>query len=149
MIQEWQRGEYIISTDVSRLDLGVIHLFLANSYWAEELPLEILQRSIQNSLVFGLYKGKEQIGFARIITDYSTFAYISDVFVLKHFRGQGLGKWLIEIITSYPELKGLRRWLLATKDAHELYTKVGFTELKNPHSFMEKWNPDVYKKTRN
>ncbi|OKH30700.1 GNAT family N-acetyltransferase, partial [Calothrix sp. HK-06] len=97
MIQEWQRGEYIISTDVSRLDLSVIHLFLANSYWAEELPLEILQRSIQNSLVFGLYKGKEQIGFARIITDYSTFAYISDVFVLE--LGCGTGKnteWLSE-----------------------------------------------------
>ncbi|MBH8554391.1 GNAT family N-acetyltransferase [Nostocaceae cyanobacterium CENA357] len=137
MIREWLQGEYSISTDVSKLDLNVIHQFLANSYWAKGLTFEVLQTSIQNSLVFGLYKGKQQIGFARLTTDYATFAYVADVFVLEPFRGQGLGKWLIETIVSYPELQGLRRWLLATQDAHELYRKFGFTELKNPDRFME------------
>ncbi len=137
MIREWLQGEYSISTDVSQLDLNVIHQFLATSYWAKGLPFEVLQISIQNSLVFGLYKGKQQIGFARLTTDYATFAYVADVFVLEPFREQGLGKWLIETIISYPELQGLRRWLLATQDAHELYRKFGFTELKNPDRFME------------
>lgn len=149
MIQEWQRGEYSISTDVNRLDLGVIHQFLATSYWAEGLPLEVLQRSIQNSLVFGIYKDKQQIGFARVVTDYSTFAYLADVFVWESFRGQGLGKWLIQTIISHPELQGLRRWLLATKDAHELYRQFGFTELLNPDRFMEKLNLNVYKQIGN
>lgn len=148
MIQEWQRNEYTISTDISRLDLYVIHQFLASSYWAQRLPLEVLQRSIQNSFVFGVYKGEQQVGFARVVTDYSTFAYLADVFILEPFRGQGLGKWLVETIISHPELQGLRRWLLATKDAHELYRQFGFTELNNPNRFMEKWNPDVYLKNR-
>ncbi|BAY60123.1 GCN5-related N-acetyltransferase [Calothrix brevissima NIES-22] len=147
MLREWQRGEYTISTDIKRLDLTVVHQFLANSYWAAGLPLEVLQRSIDNSLVFGIYKGKEQIGFARVITDYSTFAYLSDVFVLEEFRGEGLGKWLIETILAYPELQGLRRWVLATKDAHELYRKFGFTELHDKYRFMEIVNPNVYKQT--
>jgi GNAT superfamily N-acetyltransferase len=149
MIQQWQRGEYSISTDINRLDLTVIHQFLASSYWAENLPLEVLQHSIQHSLVFGMYKHKQQIGFARVITDYSTFAYLADVFVLEPFRGQGLGKWLLKTIISYPELQGLRRWLLATKDAHELYRSLGFTQLNNPDRFMEKFSPDIYKKTEN
>ncbi len=149
MIQEWQQGEYLISTDINRLDLQVIHQFLANSYWAEELPFEVLQRSLQNSLVFGVYKDKQQVGFARVVTDYSTFAYLADVFVLESFQRTGLGKWLIETIVSHPQLQGLRRWLLATKDAHELYRKVGFTELNNSYRFMEKLNPDIYKHRKN
>ena len=149
MIQEWQRSEYSISTDVNRLDLTVIHQFLANTYWAKDIPFTVLQNSIQNSLVFGLYKDKQQIGFGRVITDYSTFAYIADVFVLESFRGEGLGKWLIETIISHPELQGLRRWLLVTKDAHELYQKVSFNEIKNPSRFMEIVDLDVYKKTFN
>ena len=149
MIQEWQRSEYSISTDVNRLDLTVIHQFLANTYWAKDIPFTVLQNSIQNSLVFGLYKDKQQIGFGRVITDYSTFAYIADVFVLESFRGEGLGKWLIETIISHPELRGLRRWLLVTKDAHELYQKVSFNEIKNPSRFMEIVDLDVYKKTFN
>ena len=150
MIQEWQRSEYFISTDVNRLNLTVIiHQFLANTYWAKDIPFTVLQHSIQNSLVFGLYKDKQQIGFGRVITDYSTFAYIADVFVLESFRGEGLGKWLIETIISYPELQGLRRWLLVTKDAHKLYQKVGFNEIKNPSRFMEIVDLDVYKKTFN
>ncbi|MCP6757587.1 MAG: GNAT family N-acetyltransferase [Fischerella sp. CENA71] len=103
------------------------------------MPLEILKRSIQHSLVFGMYKSKQQVGFARVTTDYSTFAYIADVFVLKPFRGQGLGTWLIETIISYPELQGLRRWLLITKDAQNFYRLFGFTELKNSDRFLEKW----------
>ena len=149
MIQEWQRSEYSISTDVNQLDLTVIHQFLANTYWAKDIPFTVLQHSIQNSLVFGIYKDKQQIGFGRVITDYSTFAYIADVFVLESFRGEGLGKWLIETIISHPELRGLRRWLLVTKDAHELYQKVGFNEIKNPSRFMEIVDLDVYKKTFN
>jgi len=147
MIREWLQGEYSISTDVNQLDLNVIHQFLASSYWAKGLPLEVLQRSIQNSLIFGLYKSKQQIGFARLITDHATFAYVADVFILEPFREQGLGKWLMETIISYPELQGLRRWLLATKDAHELYRRFGFTELNNSDRFMEKWSPDVYQQT--
>ncbi len=138
MIREWLQGEYSISTDVSQLDLNVIHQFLVTSYWAKGLPFEVLQKSIQNSLVFGLYKGKQQIGFARLTTDYATFVYVADVFVLEPFQGQGLGKWLIETIISYPELQGLRRWLLATQDAHEFYRRFGFSELKNPARFMER-----------
>lgn len=147
MIREWQRGEYSISTDSKRLDLSVIHQFLSSSYWAKGLPMQVLQQAIQHSLVFGLYKDNQQIGFARTITDYATFAYIADVFVLEPFQGQGLGKWLVETIVSYPELQGLRRCLLATKDAHGLYQQFGFTELNNPHRFMEKSNQDVYKQT--
>ncbi len=140
MVQEWRQGEYSISTDKKQLNLNVIHQFLANSYWAKGLTMEVLQQSIEHSLVFGLYKGKQQIGFARVITDYTTFAFIADVFVLELFRGQGLGKRLIEVIVSYPELQGLRRWLLATKDAHSLYQQFGFTELDQPNRLMEKRN---------
>ena len=147
MILEWQRGEYTISTNAKRLDLSIIHQFLASSYWAEGLSLKVFKRSIQYSLVFGVYQGVQQIGFARVTTDYSTFAYVADVFILESFRGQGLGKWLIETIVSHPELQGLRRWLLATKDAQEFYRQFGFTELNNPNRFMEKWNPNVYKQT--
>jgi GNAT superfamily N-acetyltransferase len=148
MSQKWQRNEYHISTDANQIDVDVVHQFLVSSYWAKDLPLDVLQRSLRNSLIFGLYKENEQIGLARVITDYATFAYIADVFVLPHYRGQGLGKWLIETIVSHPELQGLRRWLLITKDAHELYRKFGFTELNNPARFMDKWNPDIYQQNR-
>ncbi|BCL38901.1 GNAT family N-acetyltransferase [Nostoc sp. MS1] len=148
MSYKWQRDDYHISTDVNQLDVGVVHQFLASSYWAKDLPLEVLQRSLKNSLIFGLYKENEQIGLARVITDYATFAYIADVFVLAPYRRQGLGKWLIETIVSHPELQGLRRWLLATKDAHEFYRQFGFTELNNPARFMEKWNPNIYQHNR-
>ncbi|WP_414575786.1 GNAT family N-acetyltransferase [Anabaena sp. CCY 9402-a] len=143
MLREWLQGEYSISTDINQLNLNVIHQFLSNSYWGKGLSLEVLQLSIQNSLVFGLYQGKQQIGFARLVTDYATFAYVADVFVLEPFRGQGLGKWLLKTITSHPELQGLRRWLLATQDAHELYRQFGFTELNYPNRFMEKWDAPI------
>src|SRR6266852_8197657 len=121
MTQEWRRGEYIISTDKCRLDLLVVHGFLTASYWAAGIPLEVVKKSIEHSLSFGVYKGDKQVGFARVITDYATFAWIADVFILDSFRGQGLGKWLMEAIIEHPELQGFRRWVLATKDAHDLY----------------------------
>src|SRR5438034_813391 len=115
MLHEWRRGEYVISTDRSRVDLAVVHDFLSrSSYWAQGIPLEVVARSIENSLVFGVYNGSQQVGFARVITDYATFAYIADVFILEPFRGQGLGTWLMETVVSHPELQQLRSWILAT-----------------------------------
>ncbi|HEY0004185.1 MAG TPA: GNAT family N-acetyltransferase [Pyrinomonadaceae bacterium] len=143
MVQEYQRGEYSISTDRSRLDLGVIHSFLDSSYWAAGRTLETIRRSIENSLAFGIYKGSAQVGFARVITDYATFAWLADVFVLEEHRGAGLGQWLVEVIITHPELRGLRRWVLATKDAHELYRKFGFIELKRPERWMERFDPQM------
>lgn len=139
MINEWRQGEYLISTDIGRLDIGLIHNFLANtSYWAEGRDLELVRRSIANSLNFGLYSGTQQVGFARVVTDYATFAWLADVFVLDDYRGQGLGKWLVEVIVSHPQLHGFRRWVLATRDAHELYRRFGFTELQDASRWMEK-----------
>ena len=142
MISEWQRGEYIISTDQARLDFSVIHDFLTHSsYWAVGRSLETVKRSIEHSLSFGLYQGERQIGFARVVTDYATFAWMADVFVLEEARGQGLGTWLVEVMLSHPELQGFRRWTLATKDAHEIYRKFGFSELKRPERWMERRDP--------
>ena len=145
MTQEWRRGEYIISTDKRRLDLSVIHGFLTTSYWAAGIPLEVVKKSIEHSLSFGVYNGDKQVGFARVITDYATFAYIGDVFILEDYRGQGLSKWLMQVIADYPELQGLRRWLLLTRDAHGLYKQTGFVEPKTPERYMEKVLPNVYK----
>ena len=144
MIHEWRRGQYLISTDKSRLDLTLIHSFLTTSYWAAGIPLETVRRSIEHSLSFGLYKEDQQIGYARVITDYATFAYLGDVFILEPFRGQGLSKWLMEVVVTHPELQGFRRWILLTKDAHGLYKKVGFTEVKTPERYMERFFRDVY-----
>jgi len=141
MTRELRRGEYLISTDRSRLDLGVVHDFLSTSYWAVGVPLEVVELSIENSLVFGVYEGEEQVGFARVVTDYATFAYLADVFVLESHRGRGLGKWLIEAVVSHPDLQELRRWMLATGDAHELYRKYGFAGLGRPEIFMEIHTP--------
>jgi GNAT superfamily N-acetyltransferase len=141
MSREWRRGEYFISTDATRLDLAVIHDFLSTSYWAAGVPEDVVRRSVENSLVFGVYRGEEQVGFARVVTDYATFAYLADVFVLEAHRGRGLGKWLIEIVLSHPDLRGLRRWMLATGDAHELYRKYGFAELARAETFMEIHSP--------
>ena len=146
MAQEWQRGAYLISSEKSRLNLQTIHGFLANSYWSEGIPIETVERAIEHSLTFGVYHSEQQIGFARLVTDSATFAYLADVFILESFRGQGLGVWLMEVIMAHPDVQGLRRWLLATRDAHSLYQKVGFTALRTPDSFMEKLVPDIYLK---
>jgi GNAT superfamily N-acetyltransferase len=147
MMNEWRREGYLISTDKRLLDLSVIHDFLARSYWAAGIPLEVVERSIAHSLAFGLYEEKRQIGFARVITDHATFAYLADVFILEDFRGRGLGEWLIETVMSHAELQGLRRWMLVTRDAQGLYRKSGFVDLKNPASIMEKTDPAAYSKT--
>ena len=143
---EWRREGYTISTDKARLDRAAIHGFLRDSYWAQGIPREIVNKSIRNSLCFGLYdgKGNAQVGFARVITDFSTFAYLADVFVLPSHRGQGLAVWLMEVIRAHPELQGLRRFALATRDAHGLYASFGFTPLAAPERFMERHLPGVY-----
>ncbi len=142
---ECSRDGFTISTDMSRLDVPVIHDFLANSsYWAHNVPLSTVQKSIENSLCFGIYQGDRQVGFARVITDYSTFAYLADVFILEAYRGRGLGKWLLACIVSYPELHDLRRWMLATKDAHGLYARYGFNLLATPERFMEASQPAAH-----
>ncbi len=144
MAQEWQRGAYLISTEKSRLNLQTIHGFLVSSYWSEGIPIETVTRAIEHSIIFGVYQNEQQVGFARVVTDSATFAYLADVFILDSFRGQGLGVWLMEVIMAHPDVQGLRRWLLVTKDAHSLYQKVGFTALRTPDKFMEKLVPDIY-----
>ncbi len=145
---EWQKGPYTISTDFSRFDLARVHHHLAHqAYWSPGIPFEVVARAFQNSLAFGLYQGKEQVGWARVITDRATFAYLADVYVLEAHRGAGLGQWLMEVILSHPELQGLRRWMLATRDAHALYARYGFRPLAAPERFMERHFPDAYKKS--
>jgi GNAT superfamily N-acetyltransferase len=138
---EWQRGEYLLSTDARRLDVDVIHRFLSEeSYWAPGIARELVERSIENSICFGLYEGGRQVGFARVITDRAAFAYLADVFVLPHHRGRGLGKWLIEMVLSYPDLQNLRRFFLGTADAHSLYERYGFRPI-DPARMMELRGP--------
>jgi GNAT superfamily N-acetyltransferase len=134
---EVSRDQFVISTDPARLDVDAIHAYLTRSYWAAGIPREIVQRSIQGSLCFGLYTDEEQIGLARVITDRATFAYLADVYVLEAYRGLGLAKWLMSVVVSHPDLQGLRRFMLATRDAHGLYEQYGFRVAENPHSLME------------
>ena len=142
---DWQQGEYTLSTDKARLDIMLVHWFLSEeSYWAKGISFDTVERSIENSLCFGVYYGKEQVGFARVITDYGTFAYLADVFVLPEYRGKGLSKWLVKTVINHPELQGLRRWMLATRDAHQVYAKVGFRPLTAPDRWMERHFPEVY-----
>jgi GNAT superfamily N-acetyltransferase len=145
MSSEWTRGEYTISCDRARLDLDLVHDFLSNdSYWARGRNRERVERSIENSLPFGLYKGDQQVGFARAVTDYAAFAWLADVFVLNSERGRGLGVWLVGTVIAHPELRGVRRWLLATHDAQELYRRFGFRDLKDsPLGWMEKLDPQI------
>jgi len=138
--------DYLISTDLARLDIGVIHGFLRGSYWAEGIPRCIVERAVQNSLCFGAYYRNEQIGFARVVSDYSTFAYIADVFVLAPWRGRGISKALMAEVVRHPDLQNLRRWLLGTKDAHGLYQRFGFTAPQFPERQMERADPSVYQR---
>ena len=139
---------YEISTDKVRLDVKVVFRFLSEeSYWSRGIPRDVVERSIENSLCFGVYCGDAQVGFARIVTDRATFALVADVFILEAHRGQGLSTWLMHEVMAHPDLQGLRRFLLLTSDAHSLYAKFGFTELGNARRFMEVLDPDVYRKT--
>jgi len=145
-VMEYRRGEFLISTSHERLSLDVIHGFLTDCYWANGIPREVVLRSIEHALCFGVYDGKgAQIGFARVISDFATIAYLGDVFVLETHRGRGLGKWLMECIIQHPALQNLRRWILTTRDAHGLYSQVGFAPVKAPERFMERHRPDVYR----
>jgi GNAT superfamily N-acetyltransferase len=139
-------ADYTLSDDPARLDLDVIHGFLSQSYWSPGIPRETLARALANSLCFGVYLGTTQVGFARLVTDRATFAYLADVFVLEPHRGRGLSRALMELIMAHPEVQGLRRWLLATRDAHGLYRKFGFTELAEPARFLTRHDPDVYQR---
>jgi GNAT superfamily N-acetyltransferase len=141
MLTEWHHGEYVISTDRDRLDVALIHRFLSTqAYWAIGRPRETVERALRNSLPFGLFQGSNQLAFARVVTDYATFAWLADVFVIPEHRGLGLSKLLLRVILAHPELQGLRRWMLATRDAQELYRQFGFQELDKSLGWMEKFN---------
>ena len=133
---EWKRDAFTVSTDKARLDRGVIHEFLRGSYWAKGIPREVVDRSIENSLCFGLYDGDALIGFTRVISDNATFGYLADVFVLESHRGRGLATWFMKVVMAHPDLRGIRRWMLVTADAHGLYRKVGFTAASKPERIM-------------
>ena len=145
MQTEWQHSEFTVSTDSRRLQIDVIHKYLSEeSYWARERTVEQTETAIKNSLPFGVYKGENQVGFARVVTDYTTFAYLGDVFILPEYQGGGLGKILMKAIVEHPDLQNLRRWILATKDAHTLYEKYEFSALRHPERWMEKTAPNAY-----
>jgi GNAT superfamily N-acetyltransferase len=144
-IEQYERATYMISTDPGRLDTQAIHAYLSGSYWAESIPLEVVDRSLRGSLCFGLYAPEGQVGLARIVTDYATFAYVCDVYILPHHRGQGLGRWLMDCVLNSPQLQGLRRWMLVTRDAHGLYQQVGFRSLADPTRLMEIARPGMYR----
>ncbi len=145
MFETFQGGEYSVSTDSSRLNLDAIHAYLVRAYWCEGIPRQTLERAIANSLCFGLFHGIEQVGLARVITDSATYAYLCDVYVLEGHRGKGLAKWLMECVMTHPALQNLRRFSLATRDAHGLYRQFGFRQLSKPESKMEILRPDVYR----
>ena len=145
MLVEITRDGYLFSNDPARLQVRVIHGFLTRCYWAEGIPEETVRRSIAHSSCFGVYAGDQQVGFARVITDRATFAYLADVFVLPAHRGRGLAEQLLRVILADPDLQGLRRFLLATRDAHGLYAKLGFSAIAKPEIWMEIAQPDIYR----
>src|SRR5688500_5375418 len=140
-ILEAHRENFIISTDPTRLDVDAIAEMLTRAYWAQGRPRERVDRALANSLVFGLYDAEKQIGLARVISDYAIFAYLCDVFIHEAYRAHGLGKWLMQTVHSHPDLQGLRRWTLATRDAHSLYNQFGWTSINDPDNWMEILNP--------
>lgn len=145
---EYQKESYRITTDPNQIDVDAVHAYLTASYWAKGIPRETVAKSIRQSLSFGLFEGARQIGLARIISDRATFAYLCDVYVLEDYRGRGLARWLMESVVAHPDLMGLRRFVLVTRDAHGLYEKFGFTALKRPEGFMEIVQPDIYTSAR-
>jgi GNAT superfamily N-acetyltransferase len=146
MFSEWQRDGFVVSTDPERLDVEAIHRFLASSYWAAAIPRETVARSLRHSLCFGLYHGSETIGLARVVTDRATFAYLCDVYVLAPWRGRGLARWMMECVMAHPDLQGLRRFNLVTRDAHRLYRPFGFVPPADPGAYLERRDPEVYKR---
>jgi GNAT superfamily N-acetyltransferase len=146
-IFERRRDHFCISTDPARLDLQAIHTYLSRAYWSEGIPIDTVAKAIEGSLCFGLFDGSRQIGLARVITDKATFAYLCDVYVLEEYRGQGLGKWLMDAVRLHPDLQNLRRFVLVTRDAHGLYEQFGFTTLTQPRLYMEIARPEIYKRT--
>lgn len=145
---EAERDGFSISTDPARLDLDAVHAYISRSYWAAGIPLDVLERAVRGSWCFGLYEGGRQIGFARVVTDRATYAYLADVYVLEAYQGRGLGTWLVSVIMAAPDLQGLRRFALATRDAHGLYAKFGFAPLAAPDRHMEIARPNVYLESR-
>ncbi|MEO5593806.1 MAG: GNAT family N-acetyltransferase [Chitinophagaceae bacterium] len=143
---DYYKDNYSISSVKEKLDILFIHQFLTQSYWAENIPMEIVQKSIDGAMCFGVYEGERQIGFARVITDKATFGYLADVFIDENYRGRGLSKWLMQTIMDHPELQGFRSWQLATRDAHGLYAQFGFKQLENPERIMRRTVPDIYRK---
>ena len=141
---EQHRGEYCVSSDPNRLDLTTVHDYLSKSYWSPGIPIEVIKRAMEGSICFCLFHRDSQIGFARVITDRATFAYLCDVYVLDDYQRQGLGHWLMEVVTSHPDLQGLRRFVLVTRDAHRLYERFGFLPLARPEGYMELHRPNVY-----
>jgi len=149
MSHEFKKDGYLISTDQTLLQFDVIHDFLKTSYWSPEIPMDVVKRAAAGSITFGIYKERgEQVGYARVVSDCATFAYLADVFVLDSERGKGLSKWLMECILQLPELQGLRRWTLATRDAHGLYAQFGFTPLDNPDVIMQIARPNIYEEMK-
>ncbi|MEY4387219.1 MAG: hypothetical protein RLY20_2502 [Verrucomicrobiota bacterium] len=146
---EWAKENYLVTTDRKKLDLAAIHAFLSSAYWCEGIPLATVESALNHSLCFGLFDGAPQIGLARVITDYTTFAYLCDVYVLPSHQGSGLGTWLMECVTAHPLLQGLRRFSLVTRDAQGLYSKFGFQPLAKPESHMEIHKPAIYKAATN
>jgi GNAT superfamily N-acetyltransferase len=147
--QDRRDGSFLVSDDKTRLDVGFIHAFLSEkAYWSSCIPRSVVEKAIDNSLCFGLYDGEAQIGFARVVTDRATFAWLCDVFVIPAFRGRGLARMMITSVLEHPDMQGLRRTLLATRDAHELYRACGFHPLATPESWMDIADPDVYSRAR-
>lgn len=144
MIYSIEKNNYLISTDKNKIDVDYVHGFLSQSYWSPGVPLKVVKKAMKGSLCFGVYFRNRQIGYARMVTDKATFAYLADVFIDENHRGKGLAKWLVEMILAHPQLQGLRRILLATKDAHKLYEQCGFTSINNPERYMV-YNPAAYK----
>ncbi|MGB3541769.1 GNAT family N-acetyltransferase [Rubrivirga sp.] len=140
----WARDDYTVTDDRDRLDLEAVHAYLTRSYWSTGVPLEVVRRAAAESVTFGLYLEGEQVGYARVVTDRATFAYLCDVYVLEEHRGRGLGRWLVECVMDHPGLQGLRRWLLTTQDAHRFYERLGFDRTTFPERFMTIDRPGLY-----
>lgn len=146
MTYEAEKDGIVASDDPARVDMDTVHGFLRTAYWSVGIPRETVEKSIRHSVAMGLYDGERMIGFARVVTDYATFAYIGDVFVLEGWRGRGLATWLTQCLLAHPDLQGMRRWLLATRDAHNVYARAGFAPLANPQTMMTIHDPDIYRR---